>query len=671
MGAGGNKVHEAYAVAPADAEVWGVQEPDLEEEEPLADAGIEPEPDPPATATAEDTEPATDMAAGQAPAGWDDAAVPVPQAGEPGNIAGVPLLVGGADLVDSVATVISYEGLGGSREVLHATVSEAAEGKLLEALALSEEKLVPIAVEKEIDGRLPMDEQHQLFDQVEKSVKSVNHHLKTGDTVPPHTKEAMGTLTAQLEQLQADPATTEDEKAMLAHYQAAAEQVTERLADGYAVQYAEGGKVPQILPYQVAQKVTVTEYIPAPAEEIPEGLLPARVRGATRIQPTISGGESTWDGKARSNAHGKEYVVDLGDGYTAVYRPYAAADGQGPDFSQRGTLEITAPTGGGHVPELVNRLGQLNLVNRPMSAAEGEWAYLTRNVWAQQLDGHKAVADALAQADGLEDALQEVLVAERAHEAIGMGEKELVGFAKHIRLEAEAKALPEKVRLVRDAVAKVVGVGSGEALIASAGYDPTPRRSGGWLVWDRFDVAKDPKAVHAAFGSRGLVHHLTGRNLLDVLRNGGALASTERRRIMGAGTGTGMSESADMKTGGARSVFLRVGSKPGHGPAFYWDDPSRLLRRADWYAYPSDHFGSINPSSSHSTSGQTRNPITVAGFNGGSNEVMFRDGIDLLGAEAPTSIVCGGAAERAKVLELLGQLGVHELGGRAVEEVVK
>src|SRR5205823_6682921 len=162
------------------------------EEEPLAAADIEPKPDPPATATAEDTEPAADIAAGQPPEGWNDAAVPVPQAGEPGNVAGVPLLVGGADLVDSVATVISYEGPGGPREVLHATVSEAAEGKLLEALALSEEKLVPITVEKEIDGRLPMDEQHQLFDQVEKAVKSVNHHLKSGDLVPPHTKESMG-----------------------------------------------------------------------------------------------------------------------------------------------------------------------------------------------------------------------------------------------------------------------------------------------------------------------------------------------------------------------------------------------------------------------------------------------------------------------------------------------
>ena len=40
-----------------------------------------------------------------------------------------------------------------------------------------------------------------VFDQVEKAVKSVNHHLKSGDQVPLHTKEAMGSLTAQLEQL--------------------------------------------------------------------------------------------------------------------------------------------------------------------------------------------------------------------------------------------------------------------------------------------------------------------------------------------------------------------------------------------------------------------------------------------------------------------------------------
>lgn len=43
----------------------------------------------------------------------------------------------------------------------------------------------------------------------------------------------------------------------------------------------------------------------------------------------------------------------------------------------------------------------------------------------------------------------------------------------------------------------------------------------------------------------------------------------------------------------------------------------------------------------------------MAGFNGGSNEVMFRDGIDLLGAEAPTRIARSSPSEREQVLALL------------------
>lgn len=91
-------------------------------------------------------------------------------------------------------------------------------------------------------------------------------------------------------------------------------------------------------------------------------------------------------------------------------------------------------------------------------------------------------------------------------------------------------------------------------------------------------------------------------------------------------------------------MFLRVGFEPSSGPALFWDDPSTLLRRSDWYAYSADHFGSLNPQSGHSTSGMTRDPAKVAGFGGGSNEVMFKNGIDLLGEEAPSLIRCSSAA---------------------------
>jgi hypothetical protein len=195
--------------------------------------------------------------------------------------------------------------------------------------------------------------------------------------------------------------------------------------------------------------------------------------------------------------------------------------------------------------------------------------------------------------------------------------------------------------------------------------------SGGWLTWDRFDVAGDVAGVDKAFGKLGLTHHVTGHNL-SALLSSGVLASSERRRLMGVASGKGKSEGSDMQTGGAKSVFLRVAGAPASGPSLYWDDASRLLRRSDWYAYASDHFGSLNPQSGHSVSGQTRNPATVAGFKGhGGNEVMFRHGIDLLGAEAPTRIRCASAQERSSILQMLKARGIHKLGSRTVEEVVQ
>ena len=84
------------------------------------------------------------------------------------------------------------------------------------------------------------------------------------------------------------------------------------------------------------------------------------------------------------------------------------------------------------------------------------------------------------------------------------------------------------------------------------------------------------------------------------------------------------------------------------------------------------HFGwrPTNPQSGHSTSGQTRNPVMLAGFHG-NNEVMFRHGIDLLGAEAPTRIKCTSAKERSSILTMLKARGIHKLGSKPIQEVVQ
>jgi len=98
-----------------------------------------------------------------------------------------------------------------------ATVNQDAEAKLLEALAVSETKMVPVQVEKEVTGRLPMDTTNQLYERLSKAAKSVNHHLHQGQAVPAHTHDNVVQLEADLAKLEA-ATTSETELAMISAY---------------------------------------------------------------------------------------------------------------------------------------------------------------------------------------------------------------------------------------------------------------------------------------------------------------------------------------------------------------------------------------------------------------------------------------------------------------------
>lgn len=67
---------------------------------------------------------------------------------------------------------------------------------------------------------------------------------------------------------------------------------------------------------------------------------------------------------------------------------------------------------------------------------------------------------------------------------------------------------------------------------------------------------------------------------------------------------------------------------------------------------------------------RARDRLTVAQHTGGSSEVMFANGIDLLGAEAPTHIHCADASQRSGVLAQLASAGISSIGGRPVHQVV-
>ncbi|MEV4147721.1 hypothetical protein AB0J40_28915 [Amycolatopsis sp. NPDC049691] len=306
-----------------------------------------------------------------------------------------------------------------------------------------------------------------------------------------------------------------------------------------------------------------------------------------------------------------------------------------------------------------------------MTRDEGEYTYLTANVSAQSLDKRAEVVAAHATGQHLEEMVRQEIFHERAHEAVGMTGPQLADFAKNIQLEAHTRALPAKVQVLRDAVAKATGFADGDALATSPGYNPAPRRSAGWLTWTRFDVGNSAGKLNSALNGRSLVHSTSFTGLKAMLATG-VLASTERRTTMGTHANVGSSEAADKLTGGASSVFLRVlpASSLGSGLKLVWDQPERLLARADYYGANADTYGVVNPFKAGQYAKSTRDPFKIAKFANPSNEVMFADGIDLLGPEGPSRILCSNTSQRDEVRTMLQAKDITAIAGKPIEEVV-
>ncbi|MFI2906677.1 hypothetical protein ACG2OD_00180 [Streptomyces sp. PDY-4] len=597
----------------------------------------------------------------------DPPLTPVPAAPPVGEPTGTPILVGGDDFINSEATLVAYDSPDGPREVLLTHISEEAEEKLLDALSIPGTHMEEIQVEEEVKERLDLDKEKKLAELTKTAVSSVQHKLKTGSpmsdaSIAKH-QAAVDAVSAVLN----DPSISDDEKAMAQHYMDQLNVVKDKIDNG-------GAPMPWMDAYEVTTTKMVTKQIPVPNGDPEPGTLAATVRKASRIKANLNPdtGQTSWDGVTRSSANGTEYEIDMGDGWKAVYRPYKENDPKTTEYSLRGQLEVHAPAGAGHGKDLVERLEQLHLMNKPMTAAEGEWTYLANNIKAQGLEGAPGMKAAMETAQGLQDLQVQEIVHQRMESLMGLDSDALQTAMKRIHLEASHKVLPMKVEVVRDAVAKASGFASGAELAASPGYEPTPSTGGKWLTWSRFDVTGKKAEVQEAFKGRSLTHNLNGGDLASLLGTG-VLASTEKRAVMGIGGGLGMSEQDDKMTGGANSVFLRVKktpSKPGGG-RLIWDDPSVLMQRSDYYAYNGDHYGAINPAHGHYNAGAiTRDPMKIAKFTGSSNEIMFRNGIDLLGAEAPSRIVCHTAAERSSILASLTSRGITQLGGKPVEDVL-
>lgn len=136
----------------------------------------------------------------------------------------------------------------------------------------------------------------------------------------------------------------------------------------------------------------------------------------------------------------------------------------------------------------------------------------------------------------------------------------------------------------------------------------------------------------------------------------------------------GASPGADMHTGGADSVFTRIGvagSKQNYNSSYLGDtyrviiDPNEL-NRTDWYAYDYDNYGNARddlPDRLH--------PVDFikkmkSKYKGG-NEIMFRHGIS---TENFVGISCQDDNARAMLLESFKDAGITEYNGIPIEDFV-
>lgn len=601
----------------------------------------------------------------------DDLLTPIPEELAVGDGIGTAVAVGGADLCDGAAILTSYQDSKGgpSHEVLRATLTAEAEEKLLDALSPPDAPKVPIQVAEQVSGPLPVDKEQLLHHDLARAAKSINHHIKTGTPVPQHTLDRIDTVDAKLQALEASVVLGSAEHQMVKQYQAGVAQCKQRIAADFATPYDAGGKIPHIDQFEHTGEVLVTKMVPDPTFQ--GAGFAVDKRKMSRIEANLVDGVSKWDGVTRAqNSSGVELAVDLGDGFQAVVRPTSMNPPGQCAASLRGTVEIVAPPGAGHQKQLLNKLGELNIVNRPMNAAEAEWTYLQRNIVAHNLGSHSHIVEALKSSTDIEEAHAHRLLVARAPQAIGLDDAGLSKFARKLQLDAEADALPDKVRLLKDGMAKALGHADGAAMVNNLSYEPTPHRARGWLTWGR--IGQSQADLKPLFANKVMTHHISGgqHDLVPILTSG-VLACTERRRMMGVKAGSGMSESSDMNSGGANSVFLRMAAKKGSfsGPRLIWNNPEKLLSRTDWYAYNGDHFGAAIAGTGHSTSGQTRDPKVVAKHNNSGNEVMISHGLDLLGADAPDKVLCP-ASYRATLLAELKAAGITTIGGKPIEKVV-
>lgn len=569
---------------------------------------------------------------------------------------GKPFMVAGPDVEDQTFTAVfchdpaAPDDPGKNRLVLFGKLRPEAEAKLMDALAVDE---------KASPGPLASD---VFWGEILTAAKSVNHHVGEGSPIPQHTQEKIKAVKAALASFAPSSPQEQKMKETYEQYITVLEHAAEKGEKTYKLY--SGGMFSQFVPSLEESE-----------RETAGGFKAKKITGSRPFSEEKEG-QLFWDGekRIRDKIFGEEYEIDLGDGYRLIYHP-----SRNPvPYSLRGTVELIGPPGSADGHTALEKLSLLHLHASPVaSAEEAEVMYLERNVWVQGFGDdpeYKKIGKTVSEIGRKYEA---EAVARLEEAAAHLSEEEMIVLAKSLVLENQRRLLRHRAKLLKNFFEKKLGLAEG-SLDNFPAYQPRPLAASGKKgghFWNRFDLTAD-KVRQALKGY--VIAHKLGENETDrlcrLIESGGFLACGEVRARMGIRVST-TSPVEDMKTGGASYAFTFI--RPAFSQRDYdivWE-PETLLTRSDWFATKDDAFGAVNPADPKSGYEKTTNVKKLKSwkshFSGWGGQVMFKNGIDLFGIHPPRHIFVKSAADREKVLASFAKVGVKELGGRPVEEVVQ
>jgi len=374
-------------------------------------------------------------------------------------------------------------------------------------------------------------------------------------------------------------------------------------------------------------------------------------------------GETDWDlsrksdgtivmkGKNSSFGTGQQVVIDLGDGYEAIWKP--SVEGTVPKGSSPGrwawqrTLEITGPVTDkaptqAQIKKMMAKIQKLGIDTRVPTAKDREIVYLSRQAYLTNDDATpqwRKILETKDQATKIKK-MQAYLSTKYGHD-----------ITKHPDYNPD---------------------GQREMEYARGKYS----QKAGRKHYKRLDIRKEDVEDLALYHSTRFGGYTESQALRNILLGNG-IFSTTAEKIRNGIADMGGSAGSDMHTGGATYAFTRITFKDEAKRRYYHKYGlilnNDLLMRQDAISYNSDKYGDTGGRRGKDVVRKQR-LRTVSDYKNAArldgNETNLKHGCNLL--EYLEEVLVPDQDERKRVLQVFKEAGIKKLpNGRTPAQIVR